>query len=69
MATDKGRKDVLYGVIQSDGNSLKMDTFPRGYNFWNNDLISILKTTNRPYSCLAKLAFCLNLSKRMVFYL
>ena len=28
--------------------------FSRGYNFWNNDLILILKTSTCPYSCLAK---------------
>ena len=28
--------------------------FSRGYNFCTNDLILILKTPTRPYSCLAK---------------
>ena len=28
--------------------------FSRGYNSWTNDLIRILKTSTRPYSCLAK---------------
>ena len=28
--------------------------FSRGYNFWTNDLILILKNPTRPYSCLAK---------------
>ena len=38
--------------------------FSRGYNFWTNDFIVILKTPARPYSCLAKVVFwfrtCLN---------
>ena len=29
------------------------------YNFWTNDLILILKTSTRPYSCLAKVIFLL----------
>ena len=30
----------------------------RGYNIWTNDLILILKTSTRPYSCLAKFIIC-----------
>ena len=36
--------------------------FSGGYNFWTNDLILILKTPTRSYSCLAKVVFCLNVS-------
>ena len=51
---------IPYSVMQSDGNSWKIDTFQdsRGYNFWTNDLILFLKTPTRSYSSLAKVIFC-----------
>ena len=48
---------VLYSVMQSDGNSLKIYTFSEAMNFWTNDQILILKTPTCPYSCLAKVIF------------
>ena len=48
----------VHSVMQSDGNSWKIDTFLKGYNFRTNDLILILKTQTRPYTCLAKVIFC-----------
>ena len=41
-----------HNVMQSAGYSRKIDTFPRGNDFWTN--ILILKTPTRPYSCPAK---------------
>ena len=32
--------------------------FWRGFNFWTNDLILILKTPTGPYSCRANVIFC-----------
>ena len=48
----------IYIVMQSDGNSWKIDSF---HYFWTNDLILILKTPSRPYSWLAKVIICLEL--------
>ena len=50
--------DFIYTDLQCDAIRKKKQFenlhFSRGYNFWTNDLIVILKTSTRPYSCLAK---------------
>ena len=55
------------GYVQCDAirwEQLENWHFSRGYNFWTNDFILILKTPTRPYSCVAifflLLITCLN---------
>ena len=59
-----------HGQLQCDAISWEqLDNwhFSRGYNFWTNDLILILKTSACPFSYLAKvLFFAHNLSKPVV---
>ena len=62
-------KQILHHVVtvrrqvrvQSDAirwEQLEKWHFSRGYNFWTNDLILILKTPTRSYLCLEKIFFC-----------
>ena len=51
----KTSRGTLYSVMQSDGNSLKIDTFR--YNLWTINHILIMKTPIRSYWCLAKTIF------------
>ena len=44
----------IYSVMQSDGNSWKIDTFREAVN----DLILILKSPTHPQLCLAKVIIC-----------
>ena len=41
--------------------------FSRGYNFWTEDNILLLKTFTGPYSCLAKVIFCQELVLNLLF--
>ena len=49
--------NFVYSLMQSDRNSLKIDT-SRGYNFWTYDVILIFKAPTCPYSFLAKVINC-----------
>ena len=47
-------------IIQCDAirwEQLENWHFLRGYTFWSNDLLLILKTSACPYSCLAEVIF------------
>ena len=51
------KKNLVFEKLQCDAirwEQFKKLPFSRGYNFWTNDLILILKTSTRSYSCLAK---------------
>ena len=54
--------------MQSDGNSWKIDTFLEAITSELMNLILILKTPTRPYSCLANVVFC-SLFERVVYKL
>ena len=57
----------LYSVMQSDRNSLKIDTFQDAIT--SELMILILETSTRPFSCLAKVIIIENLSKRVLHML
>ena len=63
------QKPFLHFIVQCDAirwKQLENWHFSRGYNFWTNDLILILKTPTPSYSHLANVLFVHNLSRCMV---
>ena len=46
---------ATYSVMQSDRNSAENWHIWKGFNFWINDLILIMKTPIRLYLCLANI--------------
>ena len=60
-------KKLRYTVYAIRWEQLEKWHFSRGFNFWTNDLILILKTPTGPYSCLAKVYVLLKTRESVLF--